>query len=56
MAEPNEQICGPEGLPLSVRRYVYRKEDFSQIVDPERERLHHSMHHIKTKSVLVCKV
>ncbi|KGO74631.1 hypothetical protein PITC_002760 [Penicillium italicum] len=47
MSELNERNCGPEGLPLSVKRYTYRKEDFSQIVDLERERLHRSMHHNK---------
>ncbi|KAJ5357002.1 hypothetical protein N7517_011611 [Penicillium concentricum] len=46
MSELNEHNCGPEGLPLSVRRYTYRKEEFSQIVDLERERFHRSMHPI----------
>ncbi|KAJ5463206.1 hypothetical protein N7475_008150 [Penicillium sp. IBT 31633x] len=50
MSELNEAHCGPEGLPLSVRRYTYRKEDFSQIVDLERERLYRSIHSIKTMS------
>ncbi|KAJ5188007.1 hypothetical protein N7491_004329 [Penicillium cf. griseofulvum] len=50
MSELNERNCGPEGLPLFVRRYTYRKEYFSQIVDLERERLHRSMHSIKTMS------
>ncbi|KAJ5788612.1 hypothetical protein N7457_003602 [Penicillium paradoxum] len=50
MSELNEANCGPEGLPLSVRRYTYRKEDFAQIVDLERERLYRSMHSIKTMS------
>lgn len=50
MSELNECKCGPEGLPLSVRRYTYRKEDFPQIIDLERERLHRSLHPIKTMS------
>ncbi|KAJ5154764.1 uncharacterized protein N7500_010203 [Penicillium coprophilum] len=50
MSEPNEGNCGPEGLPLAVRRYTYRKEDFSQIVNLERERLYRSIHPIKTMS------
>lgn len=40
--------CGPEGLPLSVMRYTYRKEDFDQIIDDERERLYRSLHPIGT--------
>jgi len=44
MSEFNESNCGPEGSPLSVRRYVYRKEDLPQIVDFERERFFHSIH------------
>ncbi|KAK5798141.1 hypothetical protein VI817_004432 [Penicillium citrinum] len=39
-----ESHCGPEGLPLSVRRYVYRKEGFAKIVDFERERFFRLMH------------
>lgn len=50
MSELNECNCGPEGLPLSVRRYIYRKEDFPQIIDLERERLHRSLHPIRTMS------
>jgi hypothetical protein len=50
MSQLNEANCGPEGLPLSVRRYIYRKEDFSQIVHLERERLYRSMDSIKTMS------
>ncbi|KAJ5767981.1 hypothetical protein N7533_000564 [Penicillium manginii] len=48
MSELNEWNCGPEGLPLSVRRYTYRKEDFPQIIDLERERLYRSLHPIRT--------
>lgn len=37
---------GPEGLPSSVRLYTYQgKDDFAQVLDLERERLYHSMHH-----------
>ncbi|CAG8397323.1 unnamed protein product [Penicillium salamii] len=43
MSELNERFCGPEGLPLSVKRYTYRKDEFSQIVDIERERLRRSL-------------
>ncbi|OQE38379.1 hypothetical protein PENCOP_c008G01575 [Penicillium coprophilum] len=50
MSELNEGNCGPEGLPLAVRRYTYRKEDFPQIVNLERERLYRSIHPIKTMS------
>lgn len=50
MSELNKSNCGPEGLPLSVRRYIYRKEDFSQIVDFERERFRRSLHPMKTMS------
>lgn len=50
MSELDKSDCGPEGLPLSVRRYIYRKEDFSQIVDFERERFRRSLHPIKTIS------
>ncbi|KOS45007.1 hypothetical protein ACN38_g4016 [Penicillium nordicum] len=50
MSEPNERNCSPEGLPLSVRRYTYRREDFTQIIDLELERLYRSMHSIKTTS------
>lgn len=37
---------GPEGPPLSVRRYTYQgKDEFSQVLNLERERLYRSMHH-----------
>ncbi|KAJ5196075.1 hypothetical protein N7449_006554 [Penicillium cf. viridicatum] len=50
MSELNEHSCVPEGLPLYVRRYNYRKENFSQIVDIDRERLRRLTDSIKTMS------
>ncbi|KAJ5226649.1 uncharacterized protein N7469_006655 [Penicillium citrinum] len=50
MSQFNEDNCGPEGLPLSVKRYIYRRDEFPQIIDFERERLRRSLHPIRTKS------
>ncbi|CAG8928796.1 unnamed protein product [Penicillium salamii] len=55
MSELKEHSCGPEGLPLYVRRYDYRKENFSQIVDIERERLRRSKDSVKTVSNAIYK-